>query len=149
MANHPPIFTGGVTSENLTELTGVTGNATVDQVTGVLTFTDADLTDKHSVTVKAGGTGYVGTLTAVVGTDSTGSGSGSVTWTFQAKDSALDFLAAGQTITQTYTITISDGHGGTALQNVAVTLVGTNDAPVIVAGGTTAGPVTELAGVAA
>ena len=36
----------------------------------------------------------------------------SVGWTYSVNDSALDFLAAGETRIQVYTITINDGHTG-------------------------------------
>ncbi len=54
-----------------------------------------------------------------------------VTWKFSVNDSAIDFLAVGQTIIQKYKITISDGHGGKATQIVAIRIIGTNDAPEI------------------
>src|SRR5207302_590931 len=41
--------------------------------------------------------------------------------------------AAGQVVTETYTVTVDDGHGATATQSVTVTITGTNDAPVITA----------------
>ena len=65
-------------------------------------------------------------------------------WTFSVSDGALDNLQAGQTLTQTYAVQVSDGHGGTATQNVVITLTGTNDAPVITSAAQT-GAVTELA----
>ena len=66
---------------------------------------------------------------ALTKTDSTGIGSGSVAWNYSAPDKTFDFLAAGQTLVVTYAVTVDDGHGGTATQNVAVTITGTNDAP--------------------
>src|SRR5205814_1596698 len=55
---------------------------------------------------------------------------------------ATDFLAQGQSLTQTYAVIVDDGHGGTATQNVVITINGSNEAPVIVAA-TAAGAVTE------
>ena len=43
----------------------------------------------------------------------------------------LQSLALGQTITQIYTVTIADGHGGAVTQDVTVTITGANDAPTI------------------
>ena len=54
-----------------------------------------------------------------------------VGWSFSVADGALDFLAAGETRTQVYTVTVADGHGGTASQDVTITITGTNDAPTI------------------
>jgi VCBS repeat-containing protein len=46
-----------------------------------------------------------------------------VGWTYSVNDSALDFLAAGETRIQVYTITINDGHtGGNVTQTVTLTL---------------------------
>src|SRR5262249_25531679 len=44
----------------------------------------------------------------------------------------LQSLAKGQTITQVYTVTISDGHpGGTVTQDVTITITGVNDIPFV------------------
>ena len=86
----------------------------------------------HGVGGDAGGSAYVGQLIATVANDTTGDGEGVVNWTFSVNDAAIDFLAEGQKLTQTYTITVNDGHGGTATQDVTITLTGTNDAPVVV-----------------
>ena len=104
----------------------------VDQVTdtGVIVFDDVDLTDVHTVNVAADGSGYLGGLTAHVTTDSTGAPTGQVTWTFAVDKSALVPLGATDVLTQTYTVTISDGHGGTVSQPVTVTVTGVNDGPV-------------------
>ena len=55
-------------------------------------------------------------------------------------------LRVGQVITQTYTVTIDDGHtGGTVTQPVTVTITGTEDAPTITSG-PQSGAITELPG---
>ncbi len=97
---------------------------------GVVTFTDADTTDTHSITVTPDGTGYYGVFTPTL-VDSTGSGIGAVDWTYSVSDSAIQSLAAGQSVTQSYTITISDGHGGVTTQVETITVQGGNDAPVL------------------
>ena len=43
----------------------------------------------------------------------------------------LQSLAAGQTITQIYTVTIVDNNGAAISQDVAVVITGTNDKPTI------------------
>ena len=55
----------------------------------------------------------------------------SVGWTFTLDDNdpILQSLAAGQTITQVYTVTVMDNNGGTVTQDVTITITGTNDAP--------------------
>ena len=118
--------------ETLTETAGVTGSAAPHTVTGEIPFLDADLSDSHTVSVATpAGSAYVGQLIATVANDTTGDGEGVVKWTFSVNDAAIDFLAEGQKLTQTYTITVNDGHGGTATQDVTITLTGTNDAPTL------------------
>ncbi|HYC98185.1 VCBS domain-containing protein [Brevundimonas sp.] len=107
--------------------------------TGVIAFADVDLLDSHSVTSEANGDGYLGVFSAVVTDDSTGDGAGSVEWTFSIDDAAIQYLAAGETLTQTYTVSVSDGHGGMVSQPVTVTITGTNDTPVITAADATGG----------
>jgi VCBS repeat-containing protein len=53
----------------------------------------------------------------------------------------FDSLGAGQSATDSFTYTISDGNGGTDTATVTITVNGANDAPVI--GGVTTGSVTE------
>src|SRR5207248_1319095 len=74
-------------------------------------------------------------------------GTGSVAWNFSAQDNTFDFLAAGQTVSLTYTVQVKDSQNATASQLVTVTIHGTNDVPVI--GGVSTGAVTEDVGVAA
>lgn len=105
-------------------------NATITD-TGVIAFADVDLTDAHTVSVTANGAGFVGQLTATVNDASTGDGAGEVTWTFAVPNPAIQFLAVGQTLIQSYTVQVDDGNGGTASQQVSVTITGTNDAPII------------------
>ena len=107
------------------------GNIVAD---GTVTFNDVDLTDTHTVSfvlkssdASANLPGFaegVGTGVANIGTFALASVSevpadantnGSVGWTFTLADNnaTLQSLAVGQTITQVYTVTVSDGHGGT------------------------------------
>ncbi|KRA39091.1 hypothetical protein ASD81_11110 [Nocardioides sp. Root614] len=46
---------------------------------------------------------------------------------------AFEFLGAGQTATDSFTYTVSDGNGGTDDATVTITVTGVNDAPVIAA----------------
>jgi VCBS repeat-containing protein len=49
-------------------------------------------------------------------------------WSFTVADSAMDSLKAGATKVQLYDVTISDGHGGTIIQTITITLTGADDA---------------------
>ncbi|WP_208852224.1 VCBS domain-containing protein [Roseomonas genomospecies 6] len=123
----PAKLTGAVTED-------AGGGATLTD-SGTVAFTDVDLTDAHSVTavfVSTSGTGQLGVLTAVRTADTTGTGAGGqVTWTYTADNAALQFLRAGETLTETYAITVSDGKGGTVTRNVVIAITGTNDAPTV------------------
>jgi choice-of-anchor C domain-containing protein len=122
-----------------------TSNVT-HQATGAIAFADIDLADTHTVSVTPADGGYRGTLSAGIADDTTGDGAGSIQWTFSASDSTLDDLAAGETLTQTYDVTVDDGQGGTATQTVTVTIAGSNDGAVIA--GTATATLQEDVGVA-
>ncbi len=55
--------------------------------------------------------------------------------------SAVQSLAAGETKSETFTVTVSDGLGGTDTQDVVIIIAGTNDVPTIA--GVSSGGVTE------
>lgn len=96
---------------------------------GSLQFSDVDLSDTHSVSVAAVGAAQ-GTLTAVVDSDTTGSGTGGVVnWEFQIDNGAYQELGQGESTTESFVITVDDGNGGTAQETVTVTINGANDAP--------------------
>ena len=123
---------------------------------GTLTVTDPDTIDTiaSSVTsVTLGGT--TGSLTSAavlgmlsvsppVGLAANSGDTHNLGWTFNSGSQAFDYLGTGQSLTLTYTVTSSDGHGGTDTQNVTVTINGSNDAAVI--SGTSSGAVTEASG---
>src|SRR5439155_13201210 len=129
---------------------------------GTIAFNDVDLNDTHTVSHEAplfawsGGPLSDGQIAVLAGSstltlveaDSTGTGAGSVGWTYQVDDSAIDFLAAGETLTVAYNVTVTDNNGASITQPLmlAVAGTGTNDAPVIIADSTTAtGAITETA----
>ena len=145
--NDAPVVTSGTQAGSVSELADgdPQENAFTHEATGSIAFDDIDLSDSHTVAVSDGGAGYLGTFATTLG-DSTGLGSGSLGWTFQVADAALDGLAGGEVLTQTYDVTIDDGHGGSATETVTVTITGAadNSAPVIT-GGTQAGSVSEIA----
>lgn len=112
---------------------------------GTLDFTDADLSDGHTVSTEAAGTGYLGTFTAYISDPSTGDGSGEITWDFEVDNSALVSLGEGESLVQTYNVTVTDENGDSTTETVTVTLEGTNEAPEASGVGTT-GSVTEDSG---
>ncbi len=91
---------------------------------GVLQFSDVDLNDVHSVSVAPVGSNQ-GTLTAIKNVDTTGSGTGGqVTWNYQIPNSAYASLPVGQTVTESFTVSVNDGKGGIAQQQVNVVVTG-------------------------
>ncbi|RVD72940.1 hypothetical protein EN751_07455 [Mesorhizobium sp. M4A.F.Ca.ET.029.04.2.1] len=119
---------------------------------GTLTVNDADVSDTVSASVTSvslgGTTGSLDSAAVInmltVSPTSLTADAGethNLTWSFNSTPQAFDFLAAGETLTLTYTIQADDGHGGTDTQTVTVTITGTNDAAII--DGTTSGAVDE------
>ncbi|WP_284189966.1 VCBS domain-containing protein, partial [Zoogloea oryzae] len=101
---------------------------------GTVAFGDVDLTDSHAVlpTITASA-GALGSLTASVTTpasDADGQG-GEITWQYRVAASAIEYLSAGESKVETFTLSLDDGHGGITSRSVTVTLTGTNDAPVV------------------
>ena len=82
----------------------------------------------------AGGNTLGGTLTLGAASAATGAGAarwaGPTAWPTAPRST----WPLGQTATETFTVTIDDGHGGTVDQLVTVTVTGTNDAPTITVG---------------
>jgi VCBS repeat-containing protein len=128
------------------------GNVVSDlTASGTIQFSDVDLSDSHSIGISLlsavrSGSGVVPaatqsdlanalttSMTAPNGHDSTGTGSGAISWNFNLAHGDADFLAQDETLAVTYNVTIGDGHGGSVTQPVTVTITGTNGAPVAVA----------------
>ncbi|RDJ14911.1 VCBS domain-containing protein, partial [Rhizobium grahamii] len=65
-------------------------------------------------------------------------------WTYTLDNSRSDTqgLSAGKVVTETFQVWVTDSHGERDVQNVVITITGTNDAPVIT-GGTTSATVIE------
>ncbi|POB00800.1 DUF4347 domain-containing protein, partial [Halopseudomonas oceani] len=127
--------------------------------TGSITFADADPSDRptateatKSVTAKqADGTTSLPltaeqqaaienafSISPAAGNDN----DGTIDWTYDIDASDLAFLAEGEVVTAVFTITVDDGQGGTATQDVTVTLTGSNDVPEVSAGDVT-GEITD------
>lgn len=120
-----------------------------------VTFTDVDLIDiGHTATVTGVDVdgvdtglaldtqGLIDLLVPGLVTKTGTSANGSFDLTFTAPPGTFDYLADGEELALTYTVTVDDGDiGGVSTQTVKITITGTNDAPVI--GGTTQADLTE------
>ena len=94
------------------------------QVTGTLPApTDVDSTDTPTYVAQTGTAGQYGSFTL--------SADGSYTYTLNNNLAAVQALGVNDTLTETLSYTVSDGHGGTATNNLTITIRGTNDAPEI------------------
>ncbi len=142
-ANDQPVISVIDNDAAVKEDVGAVGNILKD--TGSVTFTDADLTDTHTAHVAynndATGAAVSPALAAALATALTvpssalAAGDHDFNWNFALDNSLVQYLAEGETITATYTITVEDNSGGTnntsSAKTVTVTITGTNDAPVI------------------
>ena len=113
------------------ELVDETGSDFEHSLTGTLGFDDLDLSDIHDATAEPSEDGYLGSFTVSVTDPATGPGDGEVSWNFEVEDSQLDSLGRYDSLVQTYTVTVDDGHGGTDTQDVVITIQGTNDRPIV------------------
>ncbi|ROS00955.1 VCBS repeat-containing protein, partial [Sinobacterium caligoides] len=133
--NDAPIIDGGVNTGELSyreervsgEEATSGNNAHFASVSAQLSASDVDLDDEASLSWSVTDpNGSYGTLSI----DSNG------VWTYDvnndtASKNALRNLKEGETRTETFTVEVSDGHGGSDTQTVNVTIVGTNDIPNI------------------
>ncbi|MDZ7708512.1 MAG: VCBS domain-containing protein [Trueperaceae bacterium] len=150
--NDPPTIVVGSTEAtgSVTELAdGASGESTAElAATGTITFADIDDDGAHTAQVGVSVVDGAGeTVASPFGALTLGAvdqAANTVGWTFAVSDGAIDDLAEGETRTQVYTVTITDGSSGSVDQTVTITITGSNDAPTIDVGTTTAtGAATE------
>jgi VCBS repeat-containing protein len=128
------------------------------ETSGVIAIRDLDLSDGHtadfeliSSDANADLPGYSETATlvpigtfiideAVTGDTTDDDNTSSLGWRFVLSnaDPVLQSLAADQTLTQIYRVTLTDDYNATVRQDVTVTITGIQDAPTIVAEATQA-----------
>ena len=125
-------ITGTNDAPEISVITGsVTEDVTLTSSGNIITehVTDLDATDTHTI-IKVDGaeskvgqeiTGTYGTI--VINTD------GSYTYTLNNDADSVQSLGEGETHDEIFSVTVSDGHGGEATQNITITVNGTNDAP--------------------
>jgi len=131
------------TTQLFFDFTGNHGNLFVDQMSisptpgpatettdGSIAFSDVETSDTHAASFTPDGGGYVGTFSLDPVTES--SGSGSFAWHYSVDNADIQFLAQGQTLLQSYSVSITDSHGATIVQDVTVAIAGANDAPTAV-----------------
>ncbi|MCZ8406117.1 VCBS domain-containing protein, partial [Achromobacter xylosoxidans] len=106
------------------KLSGKTDGAVAEDgatsATGKLDVTDVDTSDTHTWTVSNNGDGQYGKFTV----DANGN------WKYELDNTSdkVQALKDGEKVTDTITVTVDDGHGGTATKTITVDITGTNDA---------------------
>ncbi|MCK7610946.1 Ig-like domain-containing protein [Roseibium sediminicola] len=118
----PVITTATGANEGAVTEAGDTGVPGTPVATGTLTSSDVDTGATATWSGDAAGT---------YGSFSIDPATGVWTYTLDNADGDTDALAAGETVTETFTATVIDDLGATATQVVTVTITGTNDSPVI------------------
>ncbi|MEH6672737.1 VCBS domain-containing protein, partial [Halopseudomonas sp.] len=147
-----------ITAEAATPITEIDGDSSAQDLSdaGQISFDDLDVTDVVDISFAdngdinwSGGSlteaqkiALLGGFSVPVTTDA--AAPGSVDWTYALNDMNLDFLAAGETLTFSYTVTATDSQGATATDVVSFSITGTNDVPTITAEAAT--PITEIDG---
>lgn len=115
--------TAGDDSNTTDQNTPVTGNVITND-------SDPDAADTLTVSAVNGSAANVGTqITLASGALLTVNSNGTYSYN---PNGAFTSLAQGQTATDSFTYTVSDGHGGTANATVTITINGLNDAPLAV-----------------
>ncbi|UPK40778.1 cadherin domain-containing protein (plasmid) [Bradyrhizobium sp. 186] len=132
--NDLPVIAIGATDSALGSVTEDPA-ATTLTTSGTLSFSDVDLTDVHSASAVPQA-GNLGMLTVALSHDATGSGTGGVLiWNYEVSEAAAQIITAGQSHSDTFTVSVNDSHGGTAMQTVTVTINSSNHAPAITSNG--------------
>lgn len=132
-SNDNPVIGSSSTTSVSVEEAGVQGShnsalpnaayAGTPSATGLIVATDVDDDDKGALKFSvANGQGTYGTLTI---DETTGQ------YTYILDNTKADSLNEGQEVTETFTVTVNDAHGGSASQEITVNITGANDKPTL------------------
>ncbi|WP_411836130.1 VCBS domain-containing protein [Pseudomonas chlororaphis subsp. aurantiaca] len=127
----------GAQAGTVTEDAATTASPTDSHsATGTIAFNDVDLSDTHTASFVAapGNATALGNFALASVIEAANAANGTVNWTYTLNNAAAQALAQGQTVSETYVVTISDGHGSSTTQNVTITITGTNDQVQITSG---------------
>jgi len=102
------------------------------QESGSFEFGDPDFSDQHFVSNVSSQNGNLGYLHASMAADTDeAGGAGLIDWDYSVVNSSIEYLAAGETLSESFIVTVSDDHGATFDHEIDITINGTNDGPVI------------------
>ncbi|WP_185826949.1 retention module-containing protein, partial [Shewanella canadensis] len=99
---------------------------------GVLSFSDVDISNTHIISFIYNGdiSWSGGTLTpAQEAALSAGFNADTNSWDYSTLNSETQFLGAGESITMSFDVTVTDNDGATDTETVTITINGNNDAP--------------------
>ncbi|MEY9479190.1 Ig-like domain-containing protein [Bradyrhizobium ottawaense] len=136
-ANDSVFITSSPQSGSVVEDANATPDLSDSQsAAGTISFNDADLSDTHSASFAAASsnTTSLGTFSLDPVNEAANAANGAVQWHYNLNNAAAQYLAAGQSVTESFVVTVNDGHGSTATQTVTVTITGTNDIVSITSG---------------
>ncbi|BBN53388.1 hypothetical protein TRE132_15130 [Pseudomonas chlororaphis subsp. aurantiaca] len=136
-ANDSVTMSLGAQAGTVTEDAATTPSPTDSHsATGTIAFNDVDLSDTHTASFVAapGNATALGNFALASVIEAANAANGTVNWTYTLNNAAAQALAQGQTASETYVVTISDGHGSSTTQNVTITITGTNDQVQITSG---------------
>lgn len=117
------ILVTGVSNAPTITSTAQTGTVAEDgtvAASGTVTATDVDGDTLSYI---------AGTTAGEYGTFAINSSTGAWTYTVNNANAAVQVLSAGENASESFVVTVDDGNGGLATQNVTVTITGVNDAP--------------------
>jgi hypothetical protein len=118
---------GGTSLEDSAiQTTGQGGSvlASPETANGSVTFASFDTSSMETATFTPDGTGYAGSFSTDPASES--NGGTSISWQFSLANDQIN-LAAGQTVTQSYDVSVTDPQGSSATQTVAVSIGGTGN----------------------
>ena len=135
-SNNPPVAVAD--GNSITE-----GTASVSAAASGVLGNDSDLNGDTPVVIgiAAGANQSAGSAIPVPGGGATATGTygaltlmpdGSYSYALDNANPAVNALATGQSVTDTFTYVVGDGKGGSATANVVITINGTNDPPLAV-----------------
>ena len=142
-SGHAPDFTGRVVAHDVdsdngagsTEASGTEDNNLSFTLTG-MTSTGNASSIIGSTPVSEGSTDYV-TIKTTYGTLTIDQATGKFTYTMDdpalegGKPNAIMELGNGQSVTETYTVRVTDAHGSYSTTTITFTITGTNDRPIL------------------